>query len=72
MLMNCREEWVWVRLNGVPSEQMPYALCTDIEFPDQLWAGLEDGTVWHSEDRGDTWKRLSSSLPEIERSMVML
>jgi hypothetical protein len=32
---------------------MPYAL---VAAPGRLFAGLADGQVWESEDRGDTWR----------------
>ncbi|WP_416840465.1 WD40/YVTN/BNR-like repeat-containing protein [Haloferax sp. DFSO52] len=65
-------EGPWVRLDGITSSSMPYALCTDPAMPDHLWAGLADGTIWHSSNRGRDWNQLDGQLPAIERSMVML
>jgi len=33
---------------------MPYAL---LATDDRLFAGLSDGQLWESRDRGDTWTR---------------
>ncbi|KAB1198246.1 MULTISPECIES: hypothetical protein [Haloferax] len=62
----------WVRLDGINGTSMPYALCTDPSMPDHLWAGLADGSVWHSPNRGTDWDQLDVRLPAVERSMVML
>lgn len=62
----------WRRLDGLPGESMPYALCTDPDLPDHLWAGLADGSIWRSPDRGGDWTSLDGSLPAVEQSMVML
>jgi photosystem II stability/assembly factor-like uncharacterized protein len=58
----------WQRLDGglpVPLASMPYALA----FPgDRLFAGLADGTLYASADRGDTWLPLElrgSPLPSV-------
>jgi hypothetical protein len=51
---------------------MPYALLTDPGAPGNLYAGLSDGDVWHSADRGDSWQRLPFNLGAIHRSLVML
>lgn len=63
---------VWIRLDGIPGDSMPYALCTDPALPDHLWAGLADGSVWHSPNRGDRWNPLDESLPVVDQSMIML
>jgi hypothetical protein len=49
---------------GGPLASMPYALV----FADgRLFAGLANGTIWASDDRGDTWRtlELDSPLPSI-------
>ena len=33
---------------------MPYAL---LAVDGRLFAGLSDGRLWESDDRGDTWRR---------------
>ncbi|WP_411964419.1 WD40/YVTN/BNR-like repeat-containing protein [Haloferax sp. YSMS24] len=62
----------WVRLDGLPGTSMPYALLTDPAMPDHLWAGLADGSIWHSPNRGDDWDHLDERLPAVERAMVMV
>jgi photosystem II stability/assembly factor-like uncharacterized protein len=47
----------WQALGGglpEPLPAMPYAL---VAAPGRLFAGLSDGRLWESADRGDTWQR---------------
>jgi hypothetical protein len=44
---------------------MPYALATHPAFPDAVYAGLKNGEVWASGDRGETWTRLALDLGSI-------
>jgi hypothetical protein len=65
----------WHRLAGglpEPLRHMPYALITDPDVPGNLYAGLSNGDVWHSGDRGDSWRQLPVSLGAIHRSLVMI
>ena len=39
-----------------PLPAMPYAL---VATPERLYAGLADGEIWESADRGDTWQACS-------------
>src|SRR5947208_421754 len=46
----------WQALNGglpEPLPAMPYAL---VASEQRLFAGLANGTLWQSDDRGDTWR----------------
>lgn len=52
-----REDDGWRALQGglpTPLPAMPYAL---VATEGRLFAGLADGQLWESEDRGDTWRR---------------
>jgi photosystem II stability/assembly factor-like uncharacterized protein len=52
-----RDKDGWRALNGglpEPLPAMPYAL---VAAPGVLLAGLADGELWESSDRGDTWRR---------------
>ncbi|KAB1187558.1 MULTISPECIES: hypothetical protein [Haloferax] len=62
----------WSRLDGISGRSMPYALLTDSKLPDSLWAGVADGSIWYSPNRGDDWEVLEGVLPAVERAMVML
>lgn len=65
----------WERLGGglpQPIDHMPYALVTDILAPDHVYAGNADGSVWHSEDCGESWQPLPLELGCVFRSMLLL
>lgn len=65
----------WQKLGGglpQPLDYMPYALLTDPESPGHVYAGLSSGEVWHSENHGDTWRKLPFNLGGIHRSLIML
>lgn len=62
----------WEKLTAFPAERMPWALCTDPALADHLWVGRADGSIVHTEDRGEHWSVLESELPEVAYSMVML
>ena len=65
----------WERLSGglpQPLDHMPYALLTDPEAPGHVYAGLDNGDVWHSEDYGESWRRLPFDLKAVDRALVML
>ena len=46
-----------------PLPHMPYALLTLRDQPGLLLAGLQNGALLLSEDRGDSWRRLDVALP---------
>ena len=63
-----RGDGPWQALNGglpQPLTSFPYALAS---APGQLYAGLGDGRIYASYDKGDTWQQLSlqgESLPRV-------
>jgi hypothetical protein len=60
---------LWEKLGGPPSTiaSMPYVFLTDEREPGSLYAGLADGAIWFTEDRGETWTKLDFQLPAIHR-----
>jgi hypothetical protein len=64
--------WQPIGWHEHPLPQLPIALVTDPSAPGHLYAGLTYGDVWHSEDYGDTWRKLPFSLGRIWRSMILL
>jgi photosystem II stability/assembly factor-like uncharacterized protein len=64
----------WQRLSGgLPHtlSAMPYALLTDPVASGGVYSGLSNGQVWHSDDYGDTWRKLPLALPAVH-GMVLL
>src|ERR687892_1012001 len=61
----------WERLTeGLPDplDSMPYALAT---AEAALFAGLADGEIWRSDDRGDSWRRLALEGDPLERVLAL-
>ena len=68
-------EGKWEKLAGglpLPLNHMPYALLTDLSEPGHVYAGLSNGDVWCSQDRGESWSQMPFNLRSVMRSMVML
>lgn len=64
----------WQKLGGglpQPLDHMPYTLITDPAEPGSVYAGLSNGDVWHSQDLGNSWRRLPFNLISIRRNMIM-
>jgi hypothetical protein len=68
-----RDPGGWKRLaEGLPQpmRHMVYGLASD--GPDHLYAGIARGRVWHSADRGESWREMQFDLGAIHRSLVAL
>ncbi|MGW8251584.1 MAG: WD40/YVTN/BNR-like repeat-containing protein [Anaerolineales bacterium] len=55
-----------------PMKGMPLALVTIPGAAGHLYAGLNNGDVWHTGDYGDTWKQLPFNLKGMGLSMVVI
>jgi photosystem II stability/assembly factor-like uncharacterized protein len=53
--------------HGLPRSlpYMPYALIAPRDKEKTILAGFQHGEIWRSEDHGDSWRKLSISLPGI-------
>lgn len=49
-----------------PLRSMPYALLIPTARPSELYAGMRDGSLFLSEDQGDSWHQLDVLLPSIQ------
>ena len=56
-----RWEGAWVAL-ALPDESMPYAL---VAYDGQLVAGMSDGRILRSGDRGESWDELAASVGSV-------
>jgi len=68
-----RQDGRWEPLGGglpQPLNHMPYALLSIPDRPQELYAGMSNGEVWRSLDRGDTWERLPFNLGAIKRTLI--
>jgi photosystem II stability/assembly factor-like uncharacterized protein len=60
-IYRAQPDGIWRKLGGglpQPLDHMPYALLTDPAAPGHVFAGLSNGEVWRSTDRGDSWAAL--------------
>lgn len=67
------EDGTWLRLSGglpQPLKNMPYALLTSSATPNEVFAGLSNGDIWHSRDNGESWENLPLNLGSIERTLI--
>jgi photosystem II stability/assembly factor-like uncharacterized protein len=65
----------WRKMQGglpQPLSYMAYALIVHRSAPDDLYAGLSSGEVWHSSDQGESWERLPFHLGGIHTNLIML
>jgi hypothetical protein len=63
----------WERLGGGlpdPLDELPYALVAD---RDRLYAGLGDGAIYASDDRGGSWRplRVEGAAPSSASAMAL-
>ena len=64
----------WQKLGGgLPVElpQLPYAIATAVTEPESVYAGLGDGTIWHSGDSGRSWAKLTLAVPGLRRLVLL-
>lgn len=68
-------EGQWEKLGGglpQPLNHMPYALLTNPGEPGYVYAGLSNGDVWSSPDRGESWEPLPFNLGAIKRALIVM
>jgi photosystem II stability/assembly factor-like uncharacterized protein len=62
-----REDGGWRPLGGglpEPLPAMPYAL---VAADERIFAGLADGQIWQSDDRGETWRACALTGDELTK-----
>lgn len=67
-----RDGTTWTRLSGglpLELEHLPHALACPV--PDTVYAGLRDGAIWRTLDRGESWARLPVELDGV-RALVVI
>lgn len=60
-IYRCKDGQKWERLSGglpQPLDHFPYGLLTVADAPGHVYAVLQNGDIWHSEDHGDTWQQM--------------
>jgi photosystem II stability/assembly factor-like uncharacterized protein len=64
--------WQPIGWESHPMPAAPTALVTLPGAPGQLYAGLQNGEVWHTSNYGDSWTRLPFSFDGIWFSLVVI
>jgi photosystem II stability/assembly factor-like uncharacterized protein len=62
--------WEPIGWQDHPLVETPTALTTTERRIGELFAGLRNGDVWHSADRGDTWRKMPFNLTGMGSSLV--
>ncbi len=65
-------DWQPIGWQPHPMSPMPVTLLTHLSTSGQLYAGLTNGDVWHSNDYGDSWQKLPFNFSSIWRSLIVL
>jgi photosystem II stability/assembly factor-like uncharacterized protein len=74
-IYRCKDGKRWERLAGglpQPLDHFPYALLTDVDAPGHVYAVLQNGDVWHSENHGDGWAQLPVNLGSVWYRAVLV
>jgi photosystem II stability/assembly factor-like uncharacterized protein len=53
------------------SNLVPRGLASDPEAPDTLFAGMIDGSVWQSDDGGESFRSVIEGLPQVQSILVL-
>ncbi len=64
--------WIPIGWQDHPLSETPTALVTVLDAPGHLYAGLSNGDIWHTADRGDSWEKLPFNMGGIWFSMLIL
>ena len=64
--------WQPIGWEAHPMQGMPLALVTVPNDPGRLYAGLNNGDIWHTRDYGDTWEQMPFNLKGMGRSMIVI
>ncbi|MDQ3771334.1 MAG: PQQ-binding-like beta-propeller repeat protein [Actinomycetota bacterium] len=65
----------WQRLQGglpQPLDHMPYGFLTHPSAGGYLLAGLSNGDLWGTNDRGDSWSKMDASFTSVHRALAGL
>ena len=74
-IYRCQDGRNWERLSGglpQPLNHFPYGLLTDIDASGHIYAVLQNGDVWQSEDYGDKWIQLPLNLGSVWYRALMI
>jgi hypothetical protein len=74
-IYRCKDGYSYERLSGglpQPLNHFPYALLTDVEAPGQVYAILQNGDIWHSENHGDKWTQVALNIGTVWYRAVLV
>jgi photosystem II stability/assembly factor-like uncharacterized protein len=65
-------DWQAIGWEPLPMGEMPTALATDPQAPGHLYVGTRHGSVYHSADFGDHWRKLPFEFDGVWMSLVVI
>ena len=74
-IYRCNDGQNWERLSGglpQPLDHFPYGLLTDVHAPGHVYAALQNGDIWHSENHGDAWTQLPFNIGNVWYRAVLV
>lgn len=74
-IYRCKDGQHWERLSGglpQPLDHFPYGLLTDADAPGHIYAVLQNGDVWFSENHGDSWSQLPFNMGSVWYRAVLV
>jgi photosystem II stability/assembly factor-like uncharacterized protein len=74
-IYRCSDGQNWERLSGgmpQPLDHFPYGLLTDVDAPGHIYAVLQNGDIWHSDNHGDDWLQLPFNIGSVWYRAVLV
>lgn len=74
-IYRCTDGRNWGRLSGglpQPLDHFPYGLLTDVDAPGHIYAVLQNGDIWHSNNHGDEWIQMPLNIGSVWYRAVLV
>jgi photosystem II stability/assembly factor-like uncharacterized protein len=74
-IYRCTDGQHWERLSGglpQPLDHFPYGLLTDVNAPGHIYAVLQNGDIWHSDNHGDDWLQMPLNIGSVWYRAVLV
>lgn len=74
-IYRCKDSENWERLSGglpQPLNHFPYGLLTDVDAPGRVYAVLQNGDIWQSNNHGNDWSQLPLNIGSVWYRAVLV